>query len=520
MSNEKIEEYFEEYFSFFEDVLIDSGILNIFYDKLKRQTRIILRWLILHGGIGFLEAVTGFGKTYVAIFGIKRLHYTRPNARVIVVVPTSKLYQDWTDTGGHIDTFNLRNVNVYIVNTYTNKDSFECELLIADELHHYCSNDTKYFNRVLNITKFKYFLGLSATLDKEEKEFLTVFNIPKIDEVNLKEAERNNYISNFVVYNLAMFLEGEAREYYEEINQRHNVNYGKFIFFDDNNDNWKLARACASPYNARTTINGITKTGQQWREWYAREQGWRGSDTHLWSPKNIAKYANIWNNAMTQRRAFLYKNELKARFCAEVIEYVGSNTVVFSESTEFADMITEKLGDKCRSYHSNLETEEMELQEEKVYKSLHAAKKFAAKQGVKPESSEDGEYIVKYKKLKKLGKTALKRIALDLFQDGKISVLSTARSLDEGFDVKNIGLVIVASGSSKKRQYIQRVGRAVRFVPGKTAIIVNVYIKDTKDEDWLKSRQKGSKKPIWINNIGEIELEHYAKGVNLLLDDN
>jgi superfamily II DNA or RNA helicase len=83
-------------------------------------------------------------------------------------------------------------------------------------------------------------------------------------------------------------------------------------------------------------------------------------------------------------------------------------------------------------------------------------------------------------------------------------VLCTARALDEGFDVRDIEVAVVCSATSKQRATIQRNGRALRFVEGKTAKIINLYIKGTQDETWLKRRQKGETNIRWIENIDEI----------------
>ena len=45
---------------------------------------------------------------------------------------------------------------------------------------------------------------------------------------------------------------------------------------------------------------------------------------------------------------------------------------------------------------------------------------------------------------------------------------------------------IIVAGSSVKRQSIQRVGRILRGMEGKTAKIYSLYVKNTKDEDWQR----------------------------------
>ena len=47
-------------------------------------------------------------------------------------------------------------------------------------------------------------------------------------------------------------------------------------------------------------------------------------------------------------------------------------------------------------------------------------------------------------------------------------------------------------------------GRGLRFIEGKVAKIVNLYIKNTQDEAWLKKRQKGDINVRWIENLTDI----------------
>ena len=56
------------------------------------------------------------------------------------------------------------------------------------------------------------------------------------------------------------------------------------------------------------------------------------------------------------------------------------------------------------------------------------------------------------------------------------------RSLDEGVDVPEAEIAIIASGSRSKRQRIQRMGRVLRFVEGKQALCVSLLVRGTVEE--------------------------------------
>jgi len=142
----------------------------------------------------------------------------------------------------------------------------------------------------------------------------------------------------------------------------------------------------------------------------------------------------------------------------ELIETFDVPTITFSESVKFADELTKACFPWAVSYHSK---------------------------------------IGKYRKVK----------AIEEFNDKKsdIKVISTARALDEGFDIQDVTLAIVCSGTSTSRQDLQRTGRAIRFAPGKTGLIVNLYIKETQDEKWLRNRQKKTINATHVESIKQIK---------------
>ncbi|MFN7465292.1 MAG: DEAD/DEAH box helicase [Pseudanabaena sp.] len=497
-----MDQYLELVLNWFKQL----GITKVDEDKLKRQLSIITNWF-KHNGIGVLEAVTGFGKTMVAIITIYRLNLKYPDAKINIVVPSIKLLKDWED---NVETFKLKNVSVYVVNTYvlqyqSRQTNWECDLLVCDEVHNYLSDDALMFNQTIKCTKFKMFLGLSATLDDKEKNVLERLQIPIIDKVTLSEAKRFNYISDYIVYNIGIELNPEESEKYARLNDIHNSNYSKFNFHNNGEHNWELAQACSVGASNYAKVNGVWKTGAEWRSWYAQEQGWNKEADHPWSPQNIAKYANQWSWAMRNRKDFLYKHNSKIDKAIEIINLLNVSTITFAETTEFADELATRLGDKARAYHTNLKPG-FEKEEVIVYrKQLTAAKKLALQYNGKIGNFEEIKgYPIKYYKEKKISAIKLRKIALSLFENKEITTLCTAKALDEGLNIEGIECAIICSASSKKRQYVQRMGRGLRFIEGKVAKIVNLYIKNTQDEAWLKKRQKGDINVRWIENLTDI----------------
>lgn len=98
--------------------------------------------------------------------------------------------------------------------------------------------------------------------------------------------------------------------------------------------------------------------------------------------------------------------------------------------------------------------------------------------------------------------TKLKKEMLDKFRDGEYNIIVTVKALDEGIDVPSADLAVIVGRTSQTRQAIQRTGRILRKVAGKTneARVYNVYVKDTTDESWVKSSlggMKGASEIIW-----------------------
>lgn len=85
--------------------------------------------------------------------------------------------------------------------------------------------------------------------------------------------------------------------------------------------------------------------------------------------------------------------------------------------------------------------------------------------------------------------------ALEDFRNGDINVLCSTKSLNQGFDVKNAEVGIIAGLDSKALPMIQRIGRLIRKDGDKIGKIYILYVKDSQEEKWLNNAIKG------LNNI-------------------
>jgi superfamily II DNA or RNA helicase len=69
-------------------------------------------------------------------------------------------------------------------------------------------------------------------------------------------------------------------------------------------------------------------------------------------------------------------------------------------------------------------------------------------------------------------------------------VLLSVRALEEGLDVKEVRVGILITSGRNKRQYIQRIGRIIRPMEGKTATFYVIYCPDTVEETYSSTIEK------------------------------
>lgn len=167
------------------------------------------------------------------------------------------------------------------------------------------------------------------------------------------------------------------------------------------------------------------------------------------------KAVQFWK-VMQKRKSFLYGLTSKNKAVGELIDALGiSKSVIFSQSTLFADLLCHGRDDML-SYHS---------------------------------------------KTKKRDKVMSK------FKDGRTRFkhLSTCMAVNEGMDLPKLPAIIIASRTSGPKAHIQRRGRCLRFEPGKTSYVFNLYVANTQDEKWLRKSQAttNSDNIVWVNSIEE-----------------
>jgi superfamily II DNA or RNA helicase len=184
------------------------------------------------------------------------------------------------------------------------------------------------------------------------------------------------------------------------------------------------------------------------------------------SDKALQGQAGAYYNAMRKRKNICQNNENKISATKQIIDiFPERNGLIFSATTEFAESLQNELGDICMTFHSKIKRKDQEL-------------------------------IVKRFKDKRT----------------KIRFLSSVQALNEGFNVPDCSLAIIAGSTSTKRTFIQQLGRVVRKQPDKEAIIINLYTPGSQEEVWMRKRLEGiNKDRIVICELDEF-LNLYKNG--------
>ena len=203
---------------------------------------------------GLIEVTTGGGKTLLASVAAGRMiEETKGNIRVYVVVPRVALLSQWRDTlryagveGAVVQTASSvlpSTVGIYTINRARDRVPLLIEndmkekrhiLLILDEFHHYGSEanyhlfdfrSSPFFNEELYSV-----LGLSATAEvKTLKSRLIPATGPLFYRYELKNAIEDKVVNDFVLFNVAVPLNSEEREEYDEISDKITKTIGKLF---------------------------------------------------------------------------------------------------------------------------------------------------------------------------------------------------------------------------------------------------------------------------------------------------
>ena len=342
---------------------------------------------------GIAKVVTGGGKTVFAGLCIQEFMNSSNNRRVVVIVPTKALRDQWYATitsnwGFDSDLVCLKKekiksdhwrISVLVINTarvvieeIINKNEV---FLIVDE----CHTSATEVNRKSLIGNWGATLGLSATPERQYDDYFDTILVPQLGGIiidyDYARASKDGVIAKFKLSNHRVELNESEEQEYLRINKKIAIE--------------------------RSTLKKAKLT----------------------SSKKLER--------LLMNRASISKNaEYRLPVAAELIRRaMPKKTILFHESIHHIEALAIVLADQgidCRTYHSKM--------------------------------------------------SDVRKIeSLSLFVSGEIEVLLTCRALDEGFDLPDIEVGIVASMTKSPRQRIQRLGRILRKMDGKVAEIKTIH---------------------------------------------
>jgi superfamily II DNA or RNA helicase len=361
---------------------------------------------------GCVSVATGGGKTIFAISCFIRLQSLNPAARILVIVPSIALLDQWYSS--FVSDFGLDESSIKILKSKDMKPDSVANLviinsaraieewtvgddslfLVVDECHRAASPENAKALRV----KSQYTLGLSATPYREYDSLFTENVEPRLGKVifeySLTDAVRDGVLAQMQIQNLRIPLTAKEQVEYE-----------------------KYSRLAARAFGAGNI-----------------------DAAHI----ALTKRARVSNNASFRVPTVVaLLNGLRE-----------SRVIVFFESIselERAAALLSIQGHHLVTYHSKV--------------SDH-----------------------------------LRRSNLMLFRRGAFDVLLTCRALDEGFNVPEASVAIIAAGTASKRQRTQRIGRVLRALPGKgTGTVITIYATDEEEQKLVQEIERLDLKilPIW-----------------------
>jgi superfamily II DNA or RNA helicase len=337
---------------------------------------------------GVASVVTGGGKTVLALLAYQKVLEANPDARLVVIVPTLALLDQWAVTlmadfgfpeeeialvSGESPMRRARRATIVVINTARKRSAdltaeAEC-LLVVDECHRAGSPENA---KALEVP-VRYTLGLSATPRREFDDGFELWVEPRLGpviyEYGYAQARRDGLIPRLEILNFQFVLTDSEQRAYDRLTSR---------------------------IAAR----------------------WRSEDDPQSDP--------LLKRLLIQRSRVSTGSPRRVVGAVAIAERFPQRGLVFHEQIARAEAITRLLdrrGVRVAIYHS------------------------------------------------KLG-PSVRRRNLELFRFGQITKLVTCRALDEGLNVPDAEVAIIAAATTSSRQRIQRFGRVLRATENKEVAVI------------------------------------------------
>lgn len=384
------------------------------------QEECLARWFA-NNGRGIVQAVTGSGKTLLALSAMERLdHLLHGSLRVRIVVPTSALMRQWNralqeylnirsdigQRGAGSKSTPDRKYMIYVINSaryelarqiLSEVRQGENVLLIADECHHYESGQNQLIFEFLPYIKGTEYethffsLGLSATLPSgQARRYLTSVLGRTLYHYDMKEATAAKTVAPYDVYHISLAFQADERDEYEDLTEQMTLLYGKLL-------------------KVYPVLRILTQ-----KEQFEELRSIAGSKNN-----KLAKTAAAYMSLTFLRKKLVCLASARISCVRDLVDRLDAQEkiLIFGERISQADelycLLQETFPERVGRCHSQM------------------------------------------------GAQANKN-ALERFRTGSIRILIACKSIDEGLNVPDASVGIILSGTSTKRQRIQRLGRIIR----------------------------------------------------------
>lgn len=255
-------------------------------------------------------------KTRCAMIAIQKLLEKHPQLRILVVVPTTVLRDQWQleiDDRG----FSF-NVEIQVINTVV-KHTWTCDMLIIDEIHRLGSD---LFKNVFECVTYKLILGLTATFDRlDGKQVIISKYCPIIDTIGIIECQINGWVAQYKEYQVLIDV--------DDIEEYKNLNKEFIKYFEFFNYSFDTAMSCCG-------VNG-------WKnKLKLRDEMYKGNDEER--KKQVLQAITINSmglmRTMQKRKAFINNHPKKVEIARKIIEArKDSKIITFSNNVKMAEAI-------------------------------------------------------------------------------------------------------------------------------------------------------------------------------------
>lgn len=388
---------------------------------------------------GIVNAVTGTGKTVLALGAIQKLESTLggQGLKIKIIVPKVFLVRQWyyalrdilgvsrQDIGKYLGTHKSQvdcKYMIYVINSARYSfarhmlDETQCPvLIIADECHHYGTEENaKVFDFARVAPQYRYYaLGLSATpYCRNYHEILERYVGCEIYRFSFVQALKAGIISRFSIVNIGVDFDGDEMADYEELTD-------------------KLILAMRQLRKLYPQLNYTDKR----RLFIVLDSIVK---THI-NP-DVRQLAQSIRFLSFQRKELVYLAKSRIQCVEDLLSHINKHAkiIIFGERIEMANALYRRL---CTLFPGQVGVYHSELNEN------------------------------------------VRKAILRSFEDSEIRILVSCRTLDEGLDISDADVGVVMSSTSGERQRIQRLGRILRRKSErKHAYLYYLYVNGTMEE--------------------------------------